>query len=147
MARCHVHGRHSMSGAADCKRLDLAGRRGPFREWYCTMNSRHAIAILVMGSLLSVSAQNLSFIRLNQLGFQSRDTKTAVVFGAQPAGAAFEVADADDGKIVWHGETKVIPNAKWGQFHYHAQCDFSGLQKAGHYILRAGAAQSARFAN
>ena len=110
------------------------------------MNSRLVTAILMLGSLVSIPAETPTFIRINQLGFQTRDVKTAVAFGAQPIAAAFEVTDADDGTIAWQGETKVISDASWGQFHYHAQCDFSGLQKPGHYVLRVGAAQSARFA-
>ena len=99
-----------------------------------------------MEAMISVSAKGGSFIRINQLGYQARDVKNAVAFGAEPAAAAFEVADADTGATVWHGETKLIPDVSWGQFHHFAECDFSGLQKPGHYILRVGAAQSARFA-
>jgi hypothetical protein len=100
--------------------------------------SQYYIAILVLGPLVSVSAQSQSFVRVNQLGYQIRDIKTAVAFGAQPVESDFAIANADDGTTVWRGQTTLISNAAWGQFHYYAQCDFSGLQKPQHYVLRLG---------
>jgi endoglucanase len=135
-----------MGDAADCKRWDLARRRQPFPQMVCWMNCRHVVVILLLGAAISVSAQSGSFVRINQLGYQIRDVKNAMAFGAQPVAAAFLVTDADNGATVWRGETKPITDVYWGQFHYHAQCDFSGLLKSGHYILHIGAAQSARFA-
>ena len=67
-----------------------------------------------------------------------------MAFGAQPVSAAFEVADADDGTTVWHGETKVIPNARRANFIITRNAISPG-GKLGHFILRVGAAESARF--
>lgn len=109
------------------------------------MNRPCATVLLIFGSAVSVLAQNECFIRLNQLGFQPNDTKTAVAFGGQPVASDFEVLAANDGGTVWRGETKPISESQWGQFHFHAQCDFSGFQKAGRYTLRVGAVRSAPF--
>lgn len=102
-------------------------------------------AAFVAGVLFCHPVQGQSFIRVNQLGFETRDTKDAVAFGNAPIAPAFEVANADDSTTCWRGQIKPITNAAWGQFRFHARCDFSMWQTPGRYFLRMGATKSPVF--
>jgi hypothetical protein len=92
----------------------------------------------------AAAADDAPFIRLNQLGFPVAGNKTAVVFSSDAVPTEFDILDASGGAVAFHGQTTSL-DSHWGQFNYHAQCDFSGLKKPGRYIVRAGARQSAPF--
>ncbi len=107
--------------------------------------NRFLAVLLLLPPLVSTAADDAIYIRVNQLGFQTHDTKTAVVFGMQPAPAEFEIVDAQSKGTAWRGHSTSLDDASWGRFHHHAQCDFSTLQKPGRYCVRVGPARSAPF--
>jgi endoglucanase len=77
------------------------------------------------------------YIRVNQIGFSPRDIKTAVAFSRTPLPGSFHVINADTNKVVFEGAT--IPAAgQWGQFHHHAELNFSALNVAGSYYIQLG---------
>jgi endoglucanase len=85
------------------------------------------------------------FLRLNQIGYRVTDAKIAVALATSPLPESFSVVDAITGQVAFKGAGRKIAGA-WGQLSYHAELDFSGLEKQGRYILRFGAGRSPQFA-
>jgi len=108
--------------------------------------NRRVMTACLLGSMISVSAQERIHLRVNQLGYQTGDAKSAVIFGDKPIPETFETVNAFDGVTVLRGAISPSSRSDWGQFHYYAGCDFSALKKPGQYFLRLGTNQSARFA-
>jgi hypothetical protein len=104
-----------------------------------------AIPLVFVATLASSSAQPQLFIRVNQLGFCPEDVKTAVVFSSQPIPARFDLVRADNNASVRQGKTRIPEETNWGQFHYHAECDFSRWREPGRYAVRVGNAVSPTF--
>ena len=98
-----------------------------------------------IGGTPAANAQSVLFIRVNQLGFRPDDVKTAVAFGSEALPPTFRVLDAKTGAVAL--EAKAVPaNAKWGEFAYHAELNFSELRTEGKYVLELGATRSPEFA-
>ncbi|WP_293679869.1 MULTISPECIES: glycoside hydrolase family 9 protein [unclassified Spirosoma] len=91
------------------------------------------LTILLVGNLLSVSAQSLSdSIRLNQLGFYPNAPKVAIVVGQ--ASGAFEITTSDGKKVVFKGMLSLPrTNAISGKKTHTA--DFSALKTAGTFVV------------
>ncbi len=113
---------------------------------------RLIIALLVITSLLplnsiiptSAGSDREIFIRVNQLGYQPRDLKSAVAFSRETLPERFTVIDAVTQQIVFEGATKRIAG-HWGEFDHQAELDFSAWQKPGKYFVRIGEATSLPF--
>jgi len=86
----------------------------------------------------------LFFIRLNQLGFEPIDHKSAMVFGHESLPATFRVVSASTGATVLTGTVKPVTGS-WGEFEHHAELDFSTLKSEGTYIIEIGSERSPQF--
>ncbi|GAB4028474.1 glycoside hydrolase family 9 protein [Spirosoma gilvum] len=91
------------------------------------------LTILLVGNLLSVSAQSISdSIRLNQLGFYPNAPKVAVVVGQ--ASGSFEITTPDGKKVVFKGVLSLPrTNAISGKKTHTA--NFSALKTAGTFVV------------
>ncbi|MEI9960681.1 MAG: glycoside hydrolase family 9 protein [Limisphaerales bacterium] len=94
--------------------------------------------------LLSSKSEQL-FIRVNQLGFEVKDTKTAMAFSQSDVPKTFSVVNITTGKSIFNGKAKRITGVVWGQFTNHVELDFSALEKPGEYCIRMGEATSPPF--
>jgi hypothetical protein len=99
-------------------------------------------AILLVVPLLC--AQDC-FIRANQLGYRSQDTKIAIAFGKTPLPSAFALVTAEVEKFAFEGKSQPILGVTWGQFEHHAELDFSSFKRPGRYRVRIGEAKSLPF--
>jgi hypothetical protein len=108
----------------------------------CTGYRIISFVLLLTSAIL---AQCQPYARLDQLGFKTRDAKSAVIFGFQSDISNFEITEAHGGKAVFSATPTTASNMAWGQFRRFAICDFSALQKPGKYILRAGGTESRAF--
>lgn len=93
---------------------------------------------------VAVNSLQQTFIRVNQLGYRPADPKSAIALGHEPLPQKFVVIDAVTGRIVFEGVAKPV-SGRWGQFDYHADLDFSPLQRSGKYSVRLGDAHSSQF--
>lgn len=100
--------------------------------------------------LLSVLAllplQADEWIRINQLGYLPHSIKVAVFLSEEETAlSSFEVVDAFSGEVV---RTLSQPQATgaYGRMHSTYRLDFSLVEQPGTYYLRAGRAESPRFA-
>ncbi len=93
---------------------------------------------------VAVNSLQQTFIRVNQLGYRPADPKSAIALGHEPLPQKFVVIDAVTGRIVFEGLAKPV-SGRWGQFDYHADLDFSPLQRSGRYSVRLGDAHSSQF--
>ena len=78
------------------------------------------------------------YIRVNQLGYHTHESKILVAFSDQRLDDAFSIVDGQSTRILEvKGEEKVY--AKWGDHRYHYSLDISSIQKPGHYFAQYGA--------
>jgi endoglucanase len=102
--------------------------------------------ILPLVFLFSFSAQSqeTSWIRINQLGYPTQGTKTAVWCSKKEKIISFELIDAATKKTVYKRAAGKAFGA-YGPFTESYRLEFSPFQKPGKYFLRAGNAQSPVF--
>lgn len=121
------------------------------------MKALRLIALLLVSLLLLALSTNLVvtranvaaaagqlFVRINQLGYRPTEPKIAIAFCQTSLPSQFNVLEASTRQIAFTGQVKPIAG-RWGQFDYHAELDFSALQKPGRYFLRIGDSNLARF--
>ncbi|NOS68940.1 MAG: glycoside hydrolase family 9 [Verrucomicrobia bacterium] len=86
------------------------------------------------------------FIRASQVGWHMNEPKLAIAFSKAPLPDEFTlVSERDERLVFFHGKTKSVTNATWGQFGHHADLDFSSLRTPGRYVLKIGNAKSLPF--
>lgn len=100
---------------------------------------KHLLIILTL-SLTSASAEEI-YIRANQVGYFGGGAKSAIAFSRAPMPEDFTVVGASN-QVWFHGKTKPITNATWGQFSNHVELDFSKFYTPGQFVLKLGTAQS-----
>src|SRR5215207_6956362 len=113
---------------------------------------RTGLAVLIFLSLLPLSPRAGGgaaddaklYVRVNQLGYRVDDAKVAVAFSSGALPGRFSVVGVEDGRVAFEGEARRVAGG-WGRFGVHAELDFTGLRRAGRYVLRAGGAESAGF--
>ena len=106
------------------------------------MKALYIIAMLAVGS---VRADEI-FIRASQVGWHMNEPKLAIAFSKAPMPDAFTVVgESDERRVFFHGKTKLVTNANWGQFGHHADLDFSSLRTPGRYVLKIGNSKSLPF--
>jgi hypothetical protein len=96
--------------------------------------------------LLASPARGEVFIRANQVGYATQDTKIALAFSRSALPGDFTVIDAESGHRVFTGKARPLPGERWGAFEHHAELDFTGLTRPGRYRLELGAASCVPFA-
>jgi hypothetical protein len=104
---------------------------------------RFVFLLLLAPGALPLAAQ--SYIRVNQVGYLPRDSKTAIAFGTNVLAETFAVCDAASGAAVWSGTTQQISDSSWAKFTHFAELNFSRFDKAGRYFLLQGKTQSPPF--
>lgn len=83
------------------------------------------------------------FIRANQVGYPRHAPKLAIAFSKAPLPPEFTlIAEGGAGRVCFRGQNTPVTDAAWGQFHYHAELDFSRVRAPGRYLLKLGNAQS-----
>jgi endoglucanase len=87
-----------------------------------------------------------TFIRASQVGYRTKNTKSAVAFSTSPLPDKFSVIAADTGVSVFEGKVVPLPDERWGKFDRYAELDFTGLNKKGRYALKMGDSRSLPFA-
>lgn len=83
---------------------------------------------------LSLGQQKEVFLRLNQAGYRSGDTKEALLFSNSPTHQRIEVI-SENGKIMQQIKPVRLPTPGWGTYRYFYSVDFSAVCTAGSYYL------------
>ncbi|HZV35398.1 MAG TPA: glycoside hydrolase family 9 protein [Verrucomicrobiae bacterium] len=101
---------------------------------------------LIATTFISVSVfADTVYLRLNQLGFQPSDTKTAIAFSSATLPDNFSIVEDASHETVFRGRPKLLAGMHWAKFDNHAELDFSALKTAGRYHLIMGEDKSASF--
>jgi endoglucanase len=110
------------------------------------MKSHFKLITLTISILVScaLSLHAETYIRINQVGYQTKDIKSAVAFGFANLPETFSVVEEGSGKVVFLGKPALIAG-KWGQFTNHAELDFSSVKESGHFVVSLGDARSQVF--
>ncbi len=106
---------------------------------------RPCILVVLVLCVLQSTAQETTWIRINQLGYPTHNNKTAVWCSKQKQQlVSFEVVDATSDKIVFTNKAGKAFGA-YGPFIETYRLDFSSFTKPGKYFLRTGKTQSPVF--
>jgi hypothetical protein len=99
---------------------------------------RNLLLVLLYGISIcpAAVAQSTAFIRINQVGYLSSDTKIAIAFSKSPVTGEFVLRDLSN-RAVLRGPLKSLPEPGWGgAFPYYYELDFSRYQKSGRYYVQ-----------
>ncbi|EEF59667.1 glycoside hydrolase family 9 protein [Pedosphaera parvula] len=115
-------------------------------NWSICRNLFKNVGLLISFStvFVTVSLHAEIYIRVNQVGYQTQDIKSAMAFGSESLPETFSVVEQGSGKAVYQGKPASIAG-KWGQFTNHAELDFSSVKSPGCYVLQMGDAKSQPF--
>ncbi|MEA3460441.1 MAG: glycoside hydrolase family 9 protein [Bacteroidota bacterium] len=75
------------------------------------------------------------YIRINQVGYQTGDHKSALLFSSEAIREKFALIQTETGKEILSLKPVKSERANWGAFDYYYTCDFSQVQEAGSYVL------------
>ena len=95
-------------------------------------------------STAQTNDDNLTYIRINQLGYKPSEPKLAIAFGRKILPNTFAVINTDTQSIAFKNNARTL-TGKWGQFENHAELDFSSLTKPGRYIIQFNGENSQPF--
>lgn len=113
----------------------------------CFLGNRFTFLFILAFFLNSCAAEIKSevFIRLNQVGFNPNDIKTAIVFSkGELDGTEFKIVNILKKEDVLTG--KIRSNiGKWGNFNFNYKIDFSKLTEEGKYQIEVGKTKSYQF--
>ena len=100
--------------------------------------------LLVVTCCITLGAQENTYIRLNQVGFNIEKSKIAIAFSSERLPEAYEIKDALTDTTIFRA--KVVPVAGgWGQFAKHAELNFSQLKREGRFFIQLGQVKSSVF--
>lgn len=109
------------------------------------LNVNRAFLIVAIFTACSATAQDASWIRINQLGYPTKGVKVAVLASKSKISAgSFELIDAATSKAVYKGKAGKDFGA-YGPFITTYRLDFSLFKKSGKYFLKAGDVRSPEF--
>ena len=96
---------------------------------------RKQLRCVVLVLFLSISAYSKTIIFVNQVGFDPKSSKIAIIeYYSNLLNSTFDIVDAETGKTVFTskiGKAETVEDWKLGKYYYKA--DFSSFQKAGTY--------------
>ena len=100
--------------------------------------------LLIVMCCTTLAAQENTYIRLNQVGFDIEKSKIAIAFSSEQLPDAFEIKDAVTEATAF--EAKVVPvSGSWGQYKNHVELNFSDLKRQGKFFLQLGNVRSNTF--
>ena len=75
------------------------------------------------------------YLRVNQLGYHPKETKTAIMFSHAPVRDRVLLVPADQGKAVTAIRPRRIKREGWGRFEFYYEVDFTEVSAEGSYYL------------
>src|SRR4030042_1484075 len=91
--------------------------------------------ILILSFLALASADAQVYIRLNQAGYLSGDTKIAVAFTDNQVRGSFKMIDLTSEKTVLEAPSEKAEPKGWGNFNNYFKLDFSQIKNPGRYRI------------
>ena len=117
-------------------------------EWKSRLKTMRFFCVMLVGVFLCGSAaygaEGDLYVRVNQVGYGTRDLKLATAFGREKLPTAFQLVDAATQAIAFEGKARAVEGA-WGEFKHHADLHFSEFAKPGKYFVRVGNVTSPAF--
>ncbi|RYJ41070.1 Glycosyl transferase family protein [Flavobacterium anhuiense] len=99
---------------------------------------RKQLRCILIVLFLSISAYSKTIIHVNQVGFDPKSPKIAIIeYNSNLLNSTFDIIDADSEKTVFTskiGNAESVEDWKLGNFYYKA--DFSSFQKPGNYKVK-----------
>ncbi len=99
--------------------------------------SRALFLCLASAACLSLNGQTPQVtIRINQLGYDPSGVKSSIAFGTAPLEGTFHLISADSSRSVFEGRLNRPATQDWGDFHYHAELNFTDFHQPGRYFIK-----------
>ncbi len=106
-------------------------------------------SIIFIGILAIFSRFNpadpVIYLRFNQVGYLSKDYKTAIAFSNDKIRGHFKITDAQTGSVVFTAKPVLSRLNRWSSFKYFYTLDFSPLIVKGTYKISIATTQSGEF--
>ncbi|MDD2293114.1 MAG: glycoside hydrolase family 9 protein [Bacteroidales bacterium] len=102
------------------------------------------IFLLAVSSLLALSLNAQTWVRVNQVGYLPNDKKVAVLISLDETNAAFEVCNALTDKVVYKGTGTKFDPSKWAMKSAY-RMDFSSVTLDGGYYIKSNGVRSVVF--
>lgn len=100
------------------------------------MSKIFIIFVLLFTFSITIFAQN-SFIRINQIGYLSNESKKAIVISKSELNGNFLLIDSSTKKPVFNAKLKPVQSSNWGNpFQFTYELDFSSFKQNGKFILQ-----------
>ena len=81
------------------------------------------------------------YLRVNQLGYLSNDSKVAIAFSHKAVREGVNLIDEASQKVVLEIKPQRIKAGDWGNFQWYYALDFSSIREAGTYFLQTEKSQ------
>jgi len=109
------------------------------------MRVKLSIAAIILFAFTTKQEETISWIRINQLGYQQGGVKVAVwCIKGEDSFRGWVLKEATSNEIVYNGE-KEKAFGRYGPFQHTYRLNFSAFKKPGRYYLQAGGAKSPEF--
>ena len=95
------------------------------------------VAFTITSICASGQGNDTIYFRVNLMGYQPADSKTAIVFSDAPMKEKVNIIDATSREVIKASEAKPTKEKGWGTFKYFYTVDFSGIGKEGRYYLES----------
>ena len=96
-----------------------------------------SLAMIISLLSCSVDDSQIIFMRINQAGYLTGESKKAVIFSRGPVKERIILLEKNSERFIRAYEPKPIKIKGWGTFDYYYNVDFSGIKEEGEYILMA----------
>ncbi|MBX7173263.1 MAG: glycoside hydrolase family 9 protein [Pyrinomonadaceae bacterium] len=94
------------------------------------------IFLIVFFLSISITAQN-AYIRINQIGYLSKESKKAIVISKNELNDKFLLIDSNTKNVFFTKKLKPVPNSNWeSPFQFTYELDFSDFKQNGKFILQ-----------
>lgn len=100
--------------------------------------------LLAIASLLALSLNAQTWVRINQVGYLPNDIKVAVLISLNEANADFEVCNALTDEVVFKGKGVECNPSKW-EMKSAFRMDFSAIKEDGGYYIKSNGVKSPVF--
>ena len=99
----------------------------------------HYKIFLILSCILSGNLHSFAqsaYIRINQLGYLSQESKVALAFSNRPIRGDFQLWSIEEDEAVFKAKPKLSKTPGWGSFSHYYELDFSDWVETGNYQIR-----------
>jgi Glycosyl hydrolase family 9./N-terminal ig-like domain of cellulase. len=101
-------------------------------------------AISIVPFCAGVTAHAQTYLRVNQVGYETTAPKIAIAFSKDALPEQFTIKEGLSEATVFTGKLTPV-SGEWGEFSHHAEINLTSFSTQGRFFIQVGAARSALF--